>query len=505
MVLILALASPLLAQGWPANFKAWGHLEVESYWVKDQNTFGDTKLNRLVGNKFNDDNKQAIAERYRFFLQWGDEKTVRAIIGFEADSNPWGEPGAPSATGLPGSVGGQAGGPGATNRNHMGSYQTDQTAIELKTAYLEFVIPNTPVTLSAGLQNIAIGGPLGRFWMNNDSVAIIGTLNMAPHTIQAFWWKENKGDLYKDADDDMYGVRYMLKQKMFSIEAWAALELDKRDQIESWSWAQTAATTTTKNFELKQTITLRDWDAKPWWLGVNAPIMFGNWTFDPTLVYMGGKAVDWRHSGDDQKDQDFSAWLADLMITYRLGPGLSFTAEGFYTTGDDTNNEDKVKRFQWPTNSEARNVFGNGKSVFFYSNTDLSYYGYKSLDPGGTWYARANVEYAPIKWLNLGFNYFYIGDSSKGDPDDARSSPVVKNVNSPTGARLDKNKKEIGQELNMIATIKIYENFRYMIGMAYFWPGDVFDQPERTVGGVTIPKHNADNAWSILTNLRIVF
>jgi len=70
-LLVMALASPSLAQG---QFQSWGFLQVEQGWTKNLTSFDSDR---------GDDNKRWIAERFRFFLQYGDPKTVRAVIGFE--------------------------------------------------------------------------------------------------------------------------------------------------------------------------------------------------------------------------------------------------------------------------------------------------------------------------------------------------------------------------------------------------------------------------------------
>ncbi|MCX5916207.1 MAG: hypothetical protein NTX30_05890, partial [Deltaproteobacteria bacterium] len=61
-------------------------------------------------------------------------------------------------------------------------------------------------------------------------------------------------------------------------------------------------------------------------------------------------------------------------------------------------------------------------------------------------------------------------------------------------------KDTVGQELNLIATLKIYQNCTYMIGFGYFFPGDVYK-------GSVMGQTNApgDNAWNLMTNLKYAF
>ena len=126
-ILVVALAAPAMAQ-----FKSWGHMEIQTIWEKkpDFNTGGATYSGVTPGAKDRDLTWKHIAERFRFYLQYGDPKTVRAVIGFEADSTEWGEFRGGSTQTLTG--------------GRMGTYTADTVQLEVKHAYLDFVIPNTP-------------------------------------------------------------------------------------------------------------------------------------------------------------------------------------------------------------------------------------------------------------------------------------------------------------------------------------------------------------------------
>jgi hypothetical protein len=71
-------------------------------------------------------------------------------------------------------------------------------------------------------------------------------------------------------------------------------------------------------------------------------------------------------------------------------------------------------------------------------------------------------------------------------------------------------KSDVGQELNLIGKIKIYENFIYAIGFGYFFPGSVYDNNQYN-NSTTIPPASqlagktADPAWNLLTNLKYSF
>jgi hypothetical protein len=370
---------------------------------------------------------------------------------------------------------------------NMGGWGTDTVSLQVRHAYLDFTIPNTPLTMQIGLQNRVIGGFLGRFFLNKDVPGYVLNFNSAPWTLSAMWFKGYKQSFYTDTDNDYYGLVYRLKQPTFNVEAWFFYNNDRRTQTEVWSYAQAGANPYT--YALTLTTTARPYNYQPWWLGANVPITLGNFKIEATGIYQCGKYIA-DSSSASFVNADISAWLGDIMVTYRLGPGLSLLAEGFWATGVNGSRNANTSGGTYNQftffnmGSENRNVFGNGWSVFYFWNTQLSYYAGHQVDPGGHAFGRGNVEYNPLTWLNLNANYLYIYNTATN-----HYIAHITGAKNPYGT-------VVGQELNLIATIAIYKDFVYRIGYGYFFPGDVFDTP----GG-----KSADQAWNLLTNLIYVF
>jgi len=493
-ILVMALAAPSMAQ-----FKSWGHMEIQTIWeMKPDFNTGRGGFNQGVAastpaEQKRDLNWKHIAERFRFYLQYGDPKTVRAVIGFEADSQEWGE--------LRGS--------GTTTGGRMGAYTVDSVQLEVKHAYLDFVIPNTPVSIVAGLQNFDFGG---RLFMNCDApgVQVIG--NFAPHKITAFWWRENDGIQLTSGTqsspvarstygvNDTYGLEYKLAQKNYNIAAFAAYKNDL------WT-LQGGNGSVDINY-----------DEHPWWIGASAGFRPGNFDIFGQFIYNGGK---FKYNGptlagfDDIK---LRAWAAELSAKYRIGPGMFVGLEGFYATGNDSDDADKYKLYQVPTNSESQSIFGNDRTVIFWMNAaQMGYYHQANLAFMGMWYGRANFEYSPTAWVRFNLNYLYIGDNTKGTPGVYTDGPLAgrqKIVNSPgtysnssdprtfnSAATQNVDKKTVGQEINLITSLNIYQGFVYHIGLAVFLPGDVYDVYD-TAGNKT---RSADTAYAINSKLVYAF
>jgi hypothetical protein len=457
-IMVMVLAAPAMAQ-----FSSWGHMEFQTVWERspDFNT-GNAWANGSGLAVDSDTAWRQIRQRYRFYMQYGDPKTVRAVLGFEADSTDWGEAGTGTVTG-----------------GKMGVYRADQVQLEIKHAYLDFMIPNTPLQVMVGVQSFAYGG---RLWMNNDAPGIILATNFAPHKIQAFWWRENDLNRNTYGVNDTYGLAWDMVQKQFNVYAYGAYKNDL--------YTGNLAAVTNK------------YDDHPWWIGAGGGFRPGNFNFSGQFVYNGGTR---KFTTPGLNDSDYSGFAAELSAKYQIGPGMFFGLEGFYATGQDADDSDKIKIYTFPTGSESQSIFGNDRTVFMWMNAShIGYSHNRELNFGGFWYGRANFEYSPTAWVRMNLNYLYIGDTGKGTPGSysatqrnpfTKATSGTKAVNTPVGSRTDKDEDFVGHEINLITSLNIYKNFVYHIGIYYFIPGDVYDTPTK----------DADASYGINTKLNYAF
>jgi hypothetical protein len=455
-VLIAALAAPAAAQ---MLTKSWGHLEVMTVYESkpDFNTGSNyyrAPLSHNVafatGAQRADQNltHKTVAERFRLGLQHGDEKTVRAVIEFEANSSDWGEPKNTSTATI--STGGQ-----------MGVYGTDQVQLQIRHGYLQFIVPNTPVTVTAGLQLFQYGG---RLYVYNDAPGVKVTGKFAPHQIEAAWWRENDNSRTGTEIRESYALEYRLTQKDFNFYAWGSYLNQNLGFIQD----------------------------HPYWLGVGGGFKPGNWNFTGQFIYVGGSQEN--RTGALVK-KDYSAFALEAAGKYQIGPGMSVGLEAYYSTGNDANQTDKINMYQVSQSSEARAIFGIDRTVFFWMNAgQFGYWHNREIYFEGMWYGRANFEFSPARWARLNLNYLYIGDNSSGTPGAGRV------VNSPLGARQDKDESFVGHEINLITTLVIYKNIVYNVGLGYFIPGSIYDKP-----ATATPAKSAEAAYGINTNLKLVF
>jgi len=449
-ILIMALAMPAAAQ---MLTKSWGFIEIYHGYERNPDfKTGSGVYRQGTGYSFGAANQDItykfLYERFRLFLQHGDAKTVMGVIGFEADSTDWGEGSPTSLTG-----------------GKFGRYTIDTVQMEIKWAYMHFVIPNTPVTVRLGAQDFNYGG---RLYVNNDAMGGKVRASFAPHQIEAAWWRENDNSRTGTEIRENYALEYKLTQKDFNAYAWGAY--------------------TNQNLGFVQD--------HPYWLGVGGGFKPGNFNFSGQFVYVAGNRED---RASTLVTKDYGAFAAEVLGYYQIGPGLKAGAEFFYATGNDANNQNtKINMYPTATSSEAKSIFGNDRTVFFWMASSIFGNQFnKENDFGGYWYGRLTAEYSPVKWMNLIFNYLYIQDTSTGNPNGTRV------VNSPeNGAQQWKDSSDVGQEINVIAKINIQKGLGWNLGLAYFIPGSVFDR-YNTAGTAVIK--TPDPAWALNGRLRYDF
>jgi hypothetical protein len=464
-ILVMALASPSLAQ-----FSTWGHMEIQTIWESnpDFNNGQPWANGSILGSKPQQDvTWKHVAERYRFYLQYGDPKTVRAVIGFEADSTEWGEPrGSGTATG-----------------GRMGGWTADSVNLEIKHAFLDFVVPNTPVRVKAGIQDFWYGG---RLLMNNDGPGVKVGVDFAPHSFEAFWIRlaDDNGGTATTANSsltrqayvvaDIYGVDYKVKQKQWDLNAYFLYLNDRWTGNQATYGDQTGIITIPINNKFND---------KPWWLGVNGGWRPGNWTFYGQAMYVGGER---EYVTGNVSSQDYQAYAFEASAKYQIGPGMFLGGEFFYASGNDADDQSKIKYLPVTRSSEGRSIFGNDRTVFYWMNaSQMGYYHNRNIEFSGMWYGRVNFEYSPTSWVRFNLNYLYIGDTSSGNPGTINYKmsglPGPKIVNSAIGTTQAKDEDYLGQEINLITTFNIYKGFVYNIGIAAFLPGDAYKLPNGSV------------------------
>lgn len=331
---------------------------------------------------------------------------------------------------------------------------------------MDFIIPNTPVGITAGIQYWGIGDHL---FLSDDGPGIQVRADFAPHKITGYWWRENDESLDAYNVNDGYAVQYELAQKMWNVYSYGAYKND-----------------------LRGSLTYKD---HPWWLAAGGGVRPGNWDLSGQFIYNGGTRD---YNDVTLSDDSYASWIGEIYVKYNIGPGMRAVVDGFYASGNDANKSDKINMYTLPSSaSESPAWIYNRRGVFYWMNTDFGYIGNHEWSFSGHYLAHAGFEYSPTPWAEFIASYCWIGDTSSGATgthiDKATGLSVANQINSV--GRQDRDESYVGSELSLIGSFKIYKNFTYTAGFGYFLAGPVFDSPTK----------DADDGWAVLSKLLYAF
>jgi hypothetical protein len=197
------------------------------------------------------------------------------------------------------------------------------------------------------------------------------------------------------------------------------------------------------------------------------------------------------------QDVDLSAYGLYLKGQMNLGPAY-FGALFAYTSGNDMSDDTKTTA----NPGGAGNNFSTVAMILMNQWFDIWNQGNSLAGnvPGGITSAKYNnVIYStfaginPTPKLNLEANLIYATVAEKAL---SKTAGVVRNADSD----------KLGWELDLKATYKIYDNLTYMVGAAYLWTGDYFQNFSKTgalmAAGTT---REVDNDYMLMNQLTLMF
>ena len=345
-LMTLALAAAMMlgaATGANAiDFKAKGQW-IMSFDYGMHGDFAKSKANRNSGYGTNEDEFEA-RQRVRLQLDAVASEALSGTVFFEIGDQIWGD------------------------QDTGGALGADQKVVELKRAYIDWMVPQTDLKVRMGIQGLA----LPSFTTNasqiiDDDVAAI-TLNYQFNEnvgLTAFWarpyndnggyksqWSGQAYDNYMD-NMDMFAVLLPLTFDGVKVTPWvmyAAMgpgmfdNLGEKDPGNAWGRASTGMISGFKGTDWNDTY------GNAFWAGITGEVTY----WDPFRI-----AWDVNYGSAAYADQKMNreGWLASLLLEYKLDwgtPGLY----GWYSTGDDNNPRNGSERM--PTvSANGNNDFSN--------------------------------------------------------------------------------------------------------------------------------------------------
>jgi hypothetical protein len=449
------------------------------------------------------------------------DKNLSGTIAFELDSVRWGAYTAGNLT-------------QASMRNQMGSWATDQSAVEVKNVYIDVGLPYfgipAPMTVRVGIQPFGVRPTICTY---TDGAGITGGIKAGPVMIAPMWAKilENADAAADDAD--LYGLHVNAKLGTFSVGGYGLyynMNTYPLQYMTGYAWGAVPVggvlPSTSSSYGLTVAGTQR---ADFWWFGAYVDGKAGPIDLNLDFVYDTGKVRQKaRTFGVYAPSVRYEGWVSRLKIDFPWEK-FNFGAIGMYATGADLAKTSpggfagdlvsnplpgkptwarRVSSYVVPPGSEQSPVAGGlNESLVMYScfnavadgGTGIAnrgnYQQVSSGSYGGTWFAKlyGSVKLAP--WYKLTLQGLYIGDTS------TNGNTFGTALRYPGVSSRLRDDKTIGWEFDLINEIDIYKNLKGWVGFGYMFAGDAMDIVNTNTGRNFSP----NNPWNFTTRLLYTF
>ena len=497
-LMTLALAAAMMlgaATGASAiDFKAKGQW-IMSFDYGMHGNFGESKAKNNSGFK-NEDEFEA-RQRVRLQLDAVASEALSGTVFFEIGDQVWGD------------------------NDNGGALGADGRVVELKRAYIDWMVPQTDLKVRMGIQGLA----LPSFTTNasqifDDDVAAV-SLNYQFNEnvgLTAFWARpyNDNGGYSSRWDGKNYDQNYMDNMDMFAVllpltfdgvkvtpwVMYAAMGPGMFDNFEkapgnAWGRASAGMISGFKG---------TDWNdsyGNAFWAGVTGEVTY----WDPFRI-----AWDVNYGSASYEDEKMNreGWLASLLLEYKLDwgtPGLY----GWYGSGDDSNPRNGSERM--PVVSANGN---NGFSNFaFNGNPYIAREGVLGTNMTGTWGIGARLkDVSFVEDLKHTLRVNFMGGTNA-----PKMAKYIRDYGNPYGKHgvsdvaqyataydpmyltTDDNALEIG----LTNTYKMYDNFTVMLDASYvaLWLEDSRSVWGKNPGRGALGGDGVYDAWNV--NLSFVY
>ena len=503
-LMTLALAAAMMlgaATGANAiDFKAKGQW-IMSFDYGMHGNFGESKANKNSGFGKNEDEFEA-RQRVRLQLDAVASESLSGTVFFEIGDQLWGQ----NSTG---------GALGADNNS----------VVELKRAYIDWMVPQTDLKVRMGIQGLA----LPAFTTNasqilDDDVAAV-SLNYQFNEnvgLTAFWarpYNDNNGYLY---DGDKQGYKnYMDNMDMFAVllpltfdgvkvtpwVMYAALGpgmFDHENQNPNWGGYGSAWTRASRGLTSGFTgFDKLDSYGNAFWAGITGEVTY----WDPFRI-----AWDVNYGSVSYEDEKMNreGWLASLLLEYKLDwgtPGIY----GWYGSGDDSNPRNGSERMP-VVSANGNNDFSN---FAFNGNPYIARECVLGSTMVGTW--GVGVRLKDVSFLEdlkhtLRVNFMggtnapkmakYVSETQVYDKRGMAPMHMGADVFDP----LYLTTEDYALEVGLTNTYKMYDNFTVMLDAAYIamWLDDSRSTwGKNPMAGFAGDRNGVYDAWNV--NLSFVY
>ena len=511
-LMTLALAAAMMmgvATGANAiDFKAKGQ------WIMDFNygmhgNFGDSKAaaNSGYSRNGNHEDEFEATQRVRLQLDAVASEALSGTVFFEIGDQVWGD------------------------NDNGGALGADGKFVELKRAYIDWMVPQTDLKVRMGIQGIALPSfTTNASQIMDDDVAAV-SLNYQFNEnvgLTAFWarpYNDNAG-YYKNGD--FRNADGQLDNYMDNMDMFAVLLPLTFDGVKVTPWAMYAAMGPGM-FDGK--VVDGKWTMSSFgnaWGRAGAGMVSGfggsdKWTNYGNAFWAGvtGEVTLWdpfriawdvnygSAAYDDQK-MNREGWLASLLLEYKLDwgtPGLY----GWYSTGDDNNPRNGSERMP-VVSANGNNDFSN---FAFNGNPYIAREGILGSTMVGTWGIGARLkDVSFLEDLKHTLRVNFMGGTNapkmakyvRNDGEDFQKRGTYSFAEYGLGYDpMYLTTEDYALEIGLTNTYKMYDNFTVMLDAAYvaLWLDDSTSTWGKNPGRSALGGDGVYDAWNV--NLSFVY
>jgi hypothetical protein len=390
LIFVFALVMPTYA----AEVKISGLWNAKA-WAKDN----------YDGDDDSDDSYQYVTQRMRMYFNIIASENLKLVYKNEIDME-WGDASF------------------VNSRNSGGGLGGDSVNLETKNVYLEFMVPDTPVKATMGLQGVA----LHRGWFIDDDVSAARfDMNFDPVTVTAYW----AGAAGLEANDPD------ASNDVWHLVASGAYKAENMDARLTFGYQKGPNDTTSADVPESDDLYL----------------VMGefNMSFDMAsfFVILGKNFGEVKSDGAG--DRNYDGYMAHAGVDFALDMA-TLRAQFIYTSGDKEGDlDDDFQGLAGETFSWAE-IISDGWS--YDRNADLSQIGGDN-SPSNMWAVGVGATLKPTDTMAIILDVYYIGM-----------------VEDRTVAGEDED--TIGTEIDARLTQKIYDNLTLSVAGAYLLADDGF-------------------------------
>ncbi len=427
LIAVMALVAPTYA----AEMKVNGIWNAKAY-ARDN----------FDGDDDNDDSTQFVTQRFRMYFNFIASENLKLVYKNEIDFE-WGD----SAF-------------GAASRNSGGGRGGDAVNLETKNVYLQFMVPDTPVKATLGLQGIT----LHKGWfVSDDFSAARFDMNFDPISITTYWAglagleaddQTGSGTISNDSSDDWW-----------HIVASGAYKAENMDARLSFAYEKRPNDTTSADLPEDDDLFL---------VMGEFGMSFDMVSFFVIAAKNFGEADGSGSSSAANRNYDGFMFHGGVDIALDMA---TVSLMAIYTSGDDEGDfDDDFRGLNGETFSWAE-IVSDGYS---YDRNSVNRQIGTDKAPSNMWAVGAGVDLKPTDTTTIMLDAYYIG--------------MVED-RTVAGSKED----EIGLEIDARLTQKIYDNLSLTVLGAYLFAEDGYGiyNGDPAAAGVTQAANSGDDAFQV--------